>query len=292
MPYQVLTEAHVQSFLDNGYLIVRDCLDLDLAQRWIARAYQRLGYDPHDPTTWVQDITWMRHEQEIPIRQAAPKAWQAILDVVGGEDRLETQVMRAPENLYPVNSFNWSDAFIANFHRGAGQPWQPPSPQAAGWHKDGGYFRHFLDSPEQGLLTIVLWSDMRHQGGATFVAPDSVRLIARYLADRPEGVPFNAWEYQDFINQCTRFEEITGNAGDFVILHPFMLHASSQNVIRVPRFMTNPPVVLKEPMQFNRPDPADFSLLERATLHALGLDRLDFQPTHPRQADWQPMAVA
>ena len=292
MPYQVLTEAHVQSFLDNGYLIVRDCLDLDLAQRWIARAYERLGYDPHDPSTWVQDITWMRHEREIPIRQAAPKAWQAILDVVGGEDRLETQVMRAPENLYPVNSFNWSDAFIANFHRGAGQPWQPPSSQAVGWHKDGGYFRHFLDSPEQGLLTIVLWSDMRHQGGATFVAPDSVRLIAHYLADHPEGVPFNAWDYQALINQCTRFEEITGQAGDFVILHPFILHASSQNVIRVPRFMTNPPVVLKEAMQLNRPNPADFSLLERATLHALGLERLDFQPTHPRQADWQPMEAA
>jgi len=50
--------------------------------------------------------------------------------------------------------------------------------------------------------------------------------------------------------------------------------------------MTNPPVVLKEPMNFNRDDPADFSLLEQATLHYLGLERLDFQPPGPRDERW------
>ena len=289
--YRVLTAAQVQSFLDNGYLIVKDCVDLNLAAQWMDQAYQRLGYDKHDPATWAKDSLWMHCTQEQPIRAIAPKAWEAILDVVGGEDRLETTVMRAPENLYPVNSFNWSDAFIANFYRGADQPWQPPSPAAAGWHKDGGYFRHFLDSPEQGLLTLVMWTDMRHQGGATFVSPDSVQVVARYLLDHPEGIPVKAWDFQALIQQCTRFEEITGAAGDFAILHPFMLHASSQNVLRVPRFVTNPPVVLKEPMNFNREHPEDFSLLERATLHALGLERLDFRPTTPRQADWVPMAA-
>ena len=37
-------------------------------------------------------------------------------------------------------------------------------------------------------------------------------------------------------------------------------------------------------MNFNRPTRTDFSLLERATLHALGVDRLDFHPTAPREA--------
>jgi hypothetical protein len=68
-----------------------------------------------------------------------------------------------------------------------------------------------------------------------------------------------------------------------------MLHASSQNVIRQPRWMTNPPLVLKEPLNFNRPDPADFSLVERATLRALGVERLDFRPAAPREQQWTPM---
>jgi hypothetical protein len=47
-------------------------------------------------------------------------------------------------------------------------------PSSPDWHKDGDFFRHFLDSPEQGLLTIVLWSDIEERGGGTFIAPDSV----------------------------------------------------------------------------------------------------------------------
>lgn len=287
--YRVLTDEQVQSFLDKGYLVVRDCLDMSVANRWIDEAYERLGYDKRNPATWVKDIVWLDHKNQMPVREIAPKAWDAILDVVGGEDRLETQVMRITGGHFTsINSFIWSDAFIVNFHRGADKPWQPPSPQVGGWHKDGSYFRHFLDSREQALLPIVCWSDMLHQGGATFIAPDSVRVVARYLYEHPEGVAPNDFDFQALINQCAQFEEVTGQAGDFIIMHPFMLHASSQNVLRRPRFMSNPPVVLKEPMNLNRDNPEDFSLLERATLHYLGLERLDFRPTAPRESYWWP----
>jgi hypothetical protein len=291
--YTVLSDEQVQSFLDKGYLVVKDCVDFSIANRWVDEAYDRLGYDKRDPNTWAKDIVWMDHKNELPVRELAPKAWAALLDVVGGEDRLETQVMKLPESGHftSINSFLWSDAFIVNFHRGADKPWQPPSSNVTGWHKDGSYFRHFLDSREQALLTIVLWSDMRHQGGGTFIAPDSVRVIARYLYEHPEGVDPHDFDFKKLISQCTQFEEMTGQAGDFVILHPFMLHASSQNVIGKPRFMSNPPIVLKEPMNLNRENPDDFSLLERATLHYLGLERLDFQPAAPRESFWTPVAA-
>ncbi len=290
--YRVLTEMQVQSFLDKGYLVVPDCLDKNIANRWIDEAYQRLGYDPNDPSSWEIDIIWMDHQNQMPVRKLAPKAWDAILDVVGGEERLEQQVMEIESKHFTtINSYEWSDAFIANFHRGADQPWQPPSANVGGWHKDGSYFRHFLDSREQALLTIVLWSDMLHQGGGTFVSPDSVRVMARHLLEHPEGLLPRDLDTKTLIQQCHDFEEITGNAGDFVILHPFILHASSQNTIRKPRFMTNPPIVLKEPMNLNRADAEDFSLLERATLHYLGLERLDFQPAGARESFWWPAEV-
>jgi ectoine hydroxylase-related dioxygenase (phytanoyl-CoA dioxygenase family) len=287
--YRVLTEEQVQSFLDKGYLVVPDCLDSDIANRWIDEAYERLGYDKDDPSTWQKDIIWMDHKNQLPVHELAPKAWAAILEVVGGEDRLEPQVMQIESKHFStIDSSIWSDAFIVNFHKGVDQPWQPPSAKVGGWHKDGSYFKHFLDSREQALLTVVLWSDMLHQGGGTFVAPDSVRLMAHYLSEHSEGVDPKDFKFQEMISQCTQFEEITGKAGDFVILHPFMLHASSQNVIGKPRFMSNPPIVLKEPMNLNRENSEDFSLLEKATLHYLGLERLDFRPAAPREAFWWP----
>ena len=85
------------------------------------------------------------------------------------------------------------------------------------------------------------------------------------------------------IHQCREFVELTGQIGDVVLIHPFLLHASSQNHSGRARFITNPPVSLKEPMQFDRADPAEFSPVERAILQGLGVDRLDFHPTSPRE---------
>ena len=292
--YQVLTDAQVQSFLDNGYLVVKDCVDPGLAERWIDEGYRRLGYDKNDPSTFAKEIIWMDHKNELPIKDVSPKAWGALMDVIGGEDRVQDQVLYLPQSGHFtfINSFNWSDAFIVNFRRGADEPWQEPGPQLKGWHKDGSYFRHFIDSAEQALLTIVCWSDMRHQGGATLVSPDSVRVVAKYLYEHPEGVPPKQFDYPALLSQCSRFEEVIGEAGDFIILHPFMLHASSNNKLRVPRWMTNPPILLKEPMKLNRDNPEDFSLLERATLHYLGLERYDFQPAAPRETTLSTTPVA
>jgi hypothetical protein len=283
--YRVLSDQQVQSFLDDGYLVVKDCVDPAFAQRWIDEAYHRLGYDKNDPSTFAKDIIWMDHKNEAHIRDISPKAWDALIDVIGSADRLEDQVLYLPKSGHftYIKSDYWSDAFIVNFHRGADEPWQEPGPQLKGWHKDGSYFRHFIDSREQALLTIVAWTDMRHQGGATLIAPDSVRVVARFLYEHPEGVPPKEFDYPALLSQCQRFIELTADAGDFVILHPFMLHASSNNILRRPRFMSNPPIVLKEPMNLNRENPEDFSLLERATLHYLGLERLDVQPQMPRE---------
>ena len=126
--YKVLTDEHVRSFLDKGYLVVNNCLDPAIASRWVDEAYERLGYDRNDPSTWTKEIIWMDHKNQMPVRELSPKAWGAILDVVGGEDRLETQVMGLPSGQFTsINSFIWSDAFIVNFRKGADEPWQPPS---------------------------------------------------------------------------------------------------------------------------------------------------------------------
>lgn len=283
---QVLTEEDAEHFITKGYVRVKGCVDPALAKQWTDGAYGRLGYDPVDRSTWTKDIVWMDRHNIARIKDISPRGWAALCDVTGGEERIEDKIMQIEsQHFTTIDSREWSDAFVVNFRRGEDKPWLPPSPASGGWHKDGSFFRHFLDSREQGLLTIVYWSDVVHKGGGTFVAPDSIKVVAEYLAAHPEGVD-DGDAFGKLIDQCTEFEEITGETGDFIILHPFMLHASSNNHSGRVRFMTNPPVVLKEPMNLNRDDPAEFSLIERATLHALGKDRYDFRPTAPREERW------
>ena len=286
---QVLTPEQAQHFIEKGYVRIKGCVDRDFARSWTDEAYHRLGYDPNDRSTWKEDIVWMDRNNIAPIEEISPKAWGALCDVAGGADRIDDRVMEIESKHFTtINSREWSDAFVVNLRRGADQPWQPPSPQSGGWHKDGSFFRHFLDSREQALLTIVYWSDVEHKGGGTFITPDSIKRVARYLADHPEGV--NGNECGELINQCEEFVEVTGEVGDFIIMHSYMLHASSNNHSQNVRFMTNPPVVLKEPLNFNRENPDDFSLIERATLHALGKERYDFRPAGPREERWKVVA--
>jgi Phytanoyl-CoA dioxygenase (PhyH) len=268
--YRQLTDAQAEQFLERGFVTIQGAFDAASAQRWLDDAWLRFGYDRDDPGSWAEKRIHLSARSHVDARTFAPAAWRAAVELAGGEERV----------LLP---WQWGDSFIANLGVGDDRRWQPPSPAAGGWHKDGDFFRHFLDSPEQALLTLVLWTDMLPKGGGTFVAADSVPVVARFLAGHPEGVLPGNFDYAELIGQCRDFVEMTGKAGDVVLLHPYTLHATSQNVLGVSRIITNPALALRAPMNFNRPDAQDFSLVERAVLRGLGVDRLDFSPAAPRE---------
>lgn len=272
MKYQYITSEDVEHFATYGFLKVSGALDESFCKVEAARAFTRLGYDPNDPETWAEGKIHMPTMDRWPVSRIAPKAWAAICDLAGGSERIQG-----------ADDAAWGNGFILNFHFGADRPWQEPSAESPGWHKDGDFFYHFLDSPEQGLLCAVYWSDVRHQGGGTYIIADSVPVVAEFLNENREGIHPNDPRWKELPAKCHDFREVTANTGDVYLLHPFMLHASSQNVIGVPRFMTNPPISLGAPMQFDRPDAEDFSPIELAVLRGLGVDRLDFRLSGERR---------
>ena len=270
MNYAVLGEEQVEQFLGQGHVKIDSCFEKGDIPDWIDLAFRRLGYQPDDATTWTETKVHLPSINHIDVADFSPKAWGAICDLMGGVDRIKIPV-------------HWRDGFIMNFNLGADQPWQPPSPKVGGWHKDGDWFRHYLDSPEQGLLTVVLWDDIRPRSGGTFLATDSIAPIARYLAEHPQGLAPAEAQFGKLIDQCQDFLEVTGEAGDVFLLHPYMLHAASQNPSGFVRIITNPAVSFKEPMNFNRSNPDDYCLVERAVLRALSVDQLDFEITQERE---------
>ena len=103
------------------------------------------------------------------------------------------------------------------------------------------------------------------------------------LAPLQEGQE-DRWYADEFARDCTDFFELTGEPGDVYILHPFMIHSAATNSLRIPRFITNPNVCLKEPFNYNRSNAADYSLIEMKTLKDLGQDNLgDWKVTGQRR---------
>ena len=288
---QALTRDEARHFVEHGYVVVRGAFPktfaADVCQgAWIEMRREH-GVDEHDPDTWGQPFNGGRlgyirtkgTDRRLALQAEAPRAFEAQADAVGGADRLPHQ----GKNLI------WRDAAIGNLRVAAGLEWEPPGPRQAGWHKDGWHFRHFLNSPEQGLLTVPIYSDIQPRSGGTFIAPDSIRPVAELLAQHaaglhPDSVQGSGYLIPGLIEQCSKFEELTGEAGDMALLHPYMLHRVSVNPSTRPRFIANMALVLTEPMRFDRPVGETYSLVELAVLRALQANAVDFRQTRPALA--------
>jgi len=273
-PAEPLTESQKEHFRQHGWLKLSNCFTKEQAD-WVTKdVWTRLGMDPNDKSTW-KPRTNMPHHREFDASEFAPKAWAAICEVCGGEDRI------TPE------SKQWKDSLIVNLGSEENEGREVDPKQLDIWHVDGDFFVHYLDSPEQGLLVIPLFTDIVPGGGATFICPEAIPKIAKHLHDHPDGVsvrmaprgdpefakPASLDWYNSLARSCDGFVEAHGNVGDVYLLHPLMLHTVSWNPLRRLRIITNPPVSLTQPHDFNRPDGA-YSLVEQTTLRALGVESL------------------
>ena len=259
-----------EEFLQHHMVHLKGALPPDMCEEWVADYFARTGIDESDPSTIPDDTNgFAASTRTIPIPEASPMAWDAICELLGGEDKIDERTRF------------FSNGFNLNYNLGADEPWQGPSPDRPGWHKDGWFFRHFLDSPEQALLCLVVWRDIGPQSGGTFFAPDSVAPICRELLAHTEGL-HHTYPFGKLVQNCEDFREMTAGTGDVIILHPYVLHARSQNPSGRIRFMNNKVISLQEPMCFNRPD-GDYNALEASILRALDIESLDFQITRERK---------
>lgn len=271
-----------------------------------------------------------------------PKAWAAICELCGGADRIDTGTQPIPgvggksediamaviSDAFIVNvgskedAAKWAEASSASSHaqgESVDADGLTPAQQKlldphdrTNWHVDGDFFHHFLDSKEQALLPIVLFSDIAPGGGGTMICPEAIPSMAKHLYGHPEGLmpdmstsddaarkaaglepyeKFSTGFYDGVVRQVEKsaFRTATGRAGDVYLLHPLMVHSAAPNYLRgetghcdfsarrelmsfrpEPRIITNPPVALREPFNFDRQDGSAYSLVEQKTLRSLG----------------------
>ena len=254
MGYSVLSSTEVEQFMESGYLLLREAFPREVAAQGRAVLWREFGLDENDPATWTKPYVRLeRGYSDPPFSHAfTPRVLGAYDDLLG-RGRYEP----------PTSLGGWP----ATFPGFATAPWQAPE---AGWHVDGIQFHHHIDSRVQGLLPIFLFSDIAPESGGTCIRPGSHKVTARILADaEPEGLDVHT--LARLVTEQAKLPalEMTGNAGDVALLHPFMLHAASLNTGTSVRFICNPCISLHEPMNLAREDEADYSPLERSIVNAL-----------------------
>lgn len=171
-----LSETEISHFLEHGYIKVSRCFSREAAATLISNVWTRLDMSPTDKSTWHTPRTNMPAHHTFSAKEFAPEAWSAICDLLGGEGKIAE------------GTTTWDDALIVNLGTAENEERQEEGVHLGKdlreWHVDGDLFRHFLDSPEQGLLIIPLFTDIRAGGGGTAICPPAVSEIAKYLVSK------------------------------------------------------------------------------------------------------------
>jgi hypothetical protein len=184
MAYKVLTPEQVEQFVEKGWVTLEGAFareDALAAQDFLWGEVKARGVSRDDKSTWTQPMVRINENFLTPAFQRCntTRLADAIEDLIGEGRWSNRSVFGETEQL---SGFGW---WPVNFSLDSDKPWNVPE---QGWHWDGIHFRHHIDSPEQGLLCLCLFSDVSHQGGGTFVIEGSHKVVAKFLENYPEGL--------------------------------------------------------------------------------------------------------
>ena len=250
----LLTPTEIEQFIDKGYVVIRNAFPRELAEAILPWVWEQMALSPTDRTAWTKPSIHLKtFYQGGLFEQVYTSRLRSAVDQLVGEGAWNVP-----------NRSGWWPCRFPGFEP---KPWAPPK---GGWHVDG-IHQHHLTSPDQGLLGIMIFSEINPGDGGTAISLGSHLGAARILADaEPAGLaPGEISQRVDALPK-TDVLEVTGSPGDIALMHPFMLHAASPNTGDKVRIVTNKTFPLKQPMNLNRQNPAEYSMVERAILKALG----------------------
>ena len=268
----MISEDDLINFHQLGYVVVREAFSREVAAEccdliWAQMASQGGGVKRDDPSSWPAvkcaiDAT-LREADGPPWSRVYTSRLQAAIDTLCGAGRTEELGLGWWMNTFPRRPT-------------ADEPAQPQWGVEGAWHIDGHDFQHFAFSKQIGLVAIMLFTDVSPSGGGTAIAEGSHWDVVQSLCtDFPEGCT-NTQVVKKVLEAAVEYDivEITGLAGDVVLLHPFVLHARSTNLAPFDtsgvgvRIMCHPRIPLKEHMNL-RPGNGGMSPLETSVRHII-----------------------
>ena len=254
----MLNSQQIQSFITEGFVRIDNAFSADIASEARNILWKDIPADPDDSTTWKQPVVWLGMYTQEPFIKAAnnPILKNAFDKLVGANQWLPCMSMGS----FPVRFPSDTDTGDGGWHVDAGFPGDDPY----------NYFswRININSKGRGLLMLFLFSDVTELDAPTKILKGSHMHVAKLLAPLGEaGLSFTDLAIN--LSELSGGEEVlaTGKAGTVFLCHPFIVHAAQRNRGMQPKFMAQPPLLLKN--QFNVNGVGPFCPVEEAIRIAL-----------------------
>lgn len=260
----MLTDDQVAAFVSDGFVRIGGAFPREVADAGREILWRATGCDPADPATWTRPVIRLGDHAEAPFAAAvtAPALIEAFDQLAG------------PGRWSPRNSLGgWPIRFPSD-----------ESPGDDGWHIDASFpgddpadfmtWRINVRSKGRALLMLFLFSDVDVDDAPTRIRVGSHLRMPKVLAPFGDagvgmGSPGVGGMLEAYAATADLPEALAlGKAGDVYLCHPFLVHAAQPNRTGRPKFMAQPPLLLREPCVLDRPDGA-YSPVEQAIRRGL-----------------------
>ena len=265
---RVLSDAQKEQFVHDGFVKMENAFPPETAAEVRAILWRAVGCNPDDRNTWTRPVVRLGDFAQEPFRQAVNTlVLHAAFDELVGVGRW---VPRQSLGGFPIRFPHPDNPGDTGWHVDASFPPDQPA-GAPGSYLD---WRINLRSKGRALLMLFLFSDVGEDDAPTRIRLGSHLRIPQLLASSEENglsmmeLSLAAARATDGMREATA----TGTAGTVFLCHPFLVHAAQAHRGVTPRFLAQPPLCSRVPLQLTRSD-GDYSLVEKAI--RLGLsDRL------------------
>jgi len=241
MPHDLTpSAAQIEQFVHSGFLRIENAFPRELAGACRHLLWRATGCTPDDPSTWVSPVVRVGELADQPFRDAAnTPAVCAAYDALVGRGRW---LPRGSLGTFPIRFPS------------------PKDPGDCGWHVDASFgpaeelnflnWRVNVNSKGRALLMLFLFSDVDVDDAPTRLRVGSHRDLARRLAPYGDaGLTIAELASTDFAESAHRPEALaTGAAGTVYLCHPFIVHAAQRHRGSSPRFLAQPALLPRVPL--------------------------------------------
>jgi hypothetical protein len=232
-----LSPVQITRFINDGIIKIEDAFPAAVADECRAILWKATGCDPNDPETWTQPVIRIGDLGLEPFKSAAntPMLHKAFDQLVGKNNWLP----RASIGSFPIRFPSSVSADDTGWHVDASFPGE----DAGDYLK----WRININSKGRALLMLFLFSDVFEQDAPTRIKLGSHLDVAKILEPEGEqGLSFMQLALRLVSLPSYKEASATGKAGTVYLCHPFIVHAAQDHHGTSPKFMAQPPLLVKK----------------------------------------------
>ncbi len=232
----ILNSKEIDQFIRDGFIRIDHAFSSEIASQVVEVLWNDLPYDRASPSTWTEPVIRLGMYTQQPFLDSvnSPALYSIFDQLIGRDKWLPCKSV----GTFPVRFPSPSMPNDTGRHVDAGFPGDDPS--------DFFEWRINVKSKGRALLMLVLYSDITENDAPTVIYKGSHRDVASLLHREGEkGLSFR--ELADKLTTLPKREQVsaTGEAGTIYLCHPFLVHAAQVHRGQSPKFMAQPPLLLR-----------------------------------------------